>query len=83
MEREAGLTTDWQQIGTAPKDRKFLGFLQTTLTSEIEICLWSPDEQIFLPDYCRYNPYLWHADVKARGIKITHWMRLPAYLEVI
>lgn len=69
--------TDWQPIRTAPKDRRFLGFLQDRLSAQIEICVWSRSEGVFLPIRHLHSPRLWSFDVGARDVTITHWMPLP------
>lgn len=81
VDREKGLMTDWRRIGTAPKDRKFLGFLQDHRTSRIEICVWSDAEQAFLPLSRLANPASWRSDAATRALRITHWMPLPTLLD--
>lgn len=76
MEREKGLMTDWKAIGTAPKDRKFLGFLQDHLSSRVEICAWNTSDKLFVPASYSASPHLWRAEMKTTGAKITHWMPL-------
>ena len=77
VDREKGLTTQWQPIRTAPKDCEFLGFLQDKLTARIEICAWSSADRCFLPTSYLPNAHLWRAEVKSSGVKITYWMPIP------
>jgi hypothetical protein len=70
--------TDWKPIDTAPKERAFLGFLQDHLTSRIEICAWNTSKKRFVPMSYSSSPHLWLAEMKTKGVKITHWMPLPA-----
>ena len=83
MDREKGLMTDWEPVRTAPKDRKFLGFLQDRTGARIEICAWSASDKLFVPASYSSRAHLWRAETKASGVKITHWMPLPAWHESI
>lgn len=79
MDREKGLMTDWKTIGTAPKNRRFLGFLQDRLSSRIEICAWNTSDKLFVPASYSTRVHLWRAEMKSTGVRITHWMPMPTW----
>ena len=79
MESEEQLKANWQPISTAPRDRKFLGFIQSDSSSWIRVCAWSKRHRGFMPASPVPDSASWHLDGKAKGLRITHWMPLPNF----
>lgn len=65
-------STEWQPIGTAPKDQRILAWCVFGGGAEARVCKWMP----WMLAYGDGEGGQWYAH--GCGQSVTHWMPLPA-----